>query len=87
MADGASNLFTEKASDKLRSPDDLENYVRVTNPSVWVALAACVFLLVGLFAWGLFGTATTSVSTTGTYVGGEVVCFLSAKDASKVHEG
>lgn len=87
MADEQSKLFTEKASDKLRSPDDLDEYVRVTNPSVWVVLAACAFLLIGLFAWGMFGTVTTSVSATATCAQGELVCFLPAEKASKVHVG
>ena len=87
MADETSNIFTKKASDKLRSPDDLDEYVRVTNPSVWVVLAACAILMIGLFAWGFFGTASTSVGAQGTYVNGEVVCFLPAENASKVHVG
>lgn len=44
MADEQSNIFTKKASDRLRSPDDLDEYVRVTNPSVWIVLAACAML-------------------------------------------
>lgn len=87
MADETSNLFTEKAADKLRSPDDLDEYVRVTNPNVWVVLAACTVLMIGLFAWGFLGTAETSVGATGTYVKGEVLCFLPSDEASSVHVG
>ena len=87
MADTESSIFNKKASEKLRSPDDLDNYVRVTNPSVWVALAACVALLVGILAWGVFGAVTTSVNTTGACVKGSVVCFLTAEDAAKVSVG
>ena len=87
MADDKSSIFTEKAQGKLRSPDDLNEYVRVTNPSVWVVLAACIVLLAGLLAWGLFGTVTTSVRATGAYVDGQTVCFLPADKASKVNAG
>ena len=87
MADDRSSMFTQKASEKLRSPDDLDEYVRVTNPSVWVVLAACAVLLIGLFAWGFLGTAATSAGATGAYVKGEAVCFLPADEASKVHVG
>lgn len=61
--------------------------MRVTNPSVWVVLAACAALLIGLLAWGVFGTVTTRVGTTSTCVNGQVVCFLSAEDASKINVG
>lgn len=87
MADEKSNIFTEKAANKLRSPDDLDEYVRVTNPSVWVVLAACAALLIGLFAWGFLGTAESSVSATGTCVKGQAICFLPADKVSNVHEG
>lgn len=87
MADATGSIFTKKATEKLRSPDDLDKYVQVTNPSVWVALAACIALLAGLLAWGVFGSVTTQVSTTGTVIDGTAVCLLSAEDVAKVHEG
>lgn len=87
MANETSELFTKEASEKLRSPDDIDEYVRVTNPSVWVVLAACTTLLIGLFAWGFLGTVETSVKTLGTCVKGEVVCFLPTEKVSEVHVG
>jgi hypothetical protein len=87
MADEKSSIFTKKASERLHSPDDLDEYVRVTNPSVWVVLAACTCLMIGLLAWGFLGTAETSVSAYATCAKGEVICFLPAEKASKVHVG
>ena len=87
MADVENSIFNKKAAEKLRSPDDLDKFLRVTNPSVWVVLAACVALLAGLLAWGALGAVTTSVSTTGVAVDGKAMCFLAAEDAAKVHVG
>ena len=87
MADAGSSIFNRKAAEKLRSPDDLDKHLQVTNPSVWVALAACLALLAGLLAWGVFGSVTTSVSATGVVVDDTAMCFLSAEDAAKVHAG
>ena len=87
MADAGSSIFNKKATEKLRSPDDLDKFVRVTNPSVWVILAACIALIVGLLAWGLFGAVTTSVSGKGAVVDGAAVCFLPAEDAAQVDVG
>ena len=85
MADVSSSIFNKKATEKLRSPDDLDKYVCVTNPSVWVVLFACIAMLAGLLAWGVFGAVTTSVSATGVVVNGKAMCFLEAEDAAKVH--
>ena len=87
MADIAGSIFNRNATEKLRSPDDLDKYVRVTNPSVWVVLIACIALLAGLLSWGVFGTVTTSVTTMGVAVDGHAMCFLTADDVSKVNEG
>lgn len=87
MADVRSSIFNQKATEKLRSPDDLDKYVRVTNPSVWIVLVVCIALLVGLLAWGAFGSVTTSVSTTGTIIEGKALCMLSAEDVAKVNAG
>lgn len=87
MAEEQNSIFTEKAADKLRSPDDLDEYLRATNPNVWVVLAACAALLIGLFAWGFLGTAETSVSASGTCVDGEVICFLPADKLASINEG
>ena len=87
MADASSSIFNRRAAEKLRSPDDLDKYVRVTSPSMWAVVAALVLLLAGLLAWGVFGSVTTSVSATGVAVDGEAMCFLAAEDAAKVHVG
>lgn len=87
MPESAGSIFNRKATAKLRNPDDLELYIRVTNPSVWAVLGACIFLLAGLLAWGVFGSVTTSVSAKGAVVEGNAVCFLAAEDVGKVHQG
>ena len=87
MANTNQSIFNKKATEKLQSPDDLDKYVRVTNPSVWVVVGACAALLIGLLAWGLFGAVFTSVSATGVMVDNKPICYLSAEDVAKVHKG
>ena len=82
-----SGIFTKKATEKLRSPDDLENYVRVTNPSAWITLGAFACLFVGLFAWGLFGTVSTSIDVSGTCLDGDVIGFIAEEQVADVHVG
>ena len=87
MAEAANPIFNRKATEKLRNPDDLERYIRVTSPSVWVVLGACVILLAGLLIWGLLGSVSTSVEATGAVVNNRAVCFLSAEEMAKVNVG
>ena len=87
MSEAEKSIFNERATEKLRSPDDLDKYIRVTNPSVWVVLAACVVLLAGLLMWGVLGSVTTNVTTTGVSIEGKAMCLLDAESAAKVHVG
>ena len=48
-------IFRQKNIDKISSPEKLDDYVRVTTPSVWIILIAIVLLLVGAVIWGIFG--------------------------------
>ena len=57
-------LFRKKAMARISSPEDLTGYLRVTNPGMWIILAAVIVLLVGLFAWSAVGTLETTVDAT-----------------------
>ena len=48
-------LFRKKSVDKVSSPEQLNEYIRVANPGVWMVLAAIVILLAGVVVWGFIG--------------------------------
>lgn len=53
-----NGIFRQKSIDKVSSPEKLDNYIRVTTPSVWITLAAILVLLAGAIIWGIFGEVT-----------------------------
>ncbi len=53
-----NGLFRQKSIDKVSSPEKLDDYIKVTTPSVWIALMAMILLLVGAIVWGFFGELT-----------------------------
>ena len=87
MADAGSSIFNEQARKRLQSPDDLDRYVRVTSPSVWVVLGAVIALVLGLLAWGIFGSVDTTVSATAVNTMNGTLCFLQPDQAARVKEG
>ena len=48
-----------KTPQRISSPDQLTDYLRVTNPGIWVLLACVILLLTGIFAWASIGTLET----------------------------
>lgn len=74
-------------SKRLRSPDDMERYLKITNPSVWIVLGACVAVLAGALVWGFFGSVSVRVQTFGVCKDGRTFSFLTTEDAGKVRTG
>ena len=42
------DLFRKEAVDKIASPEDLNSYVKVLNPRIWLILAGIVIAIAGL---------------------------------------
>ena len=53
-----TSIFREKSISRVSSPEQLNDYIRVTTPSVWIVLLAIVLLLVGMLAWTVLGRVT-----------------------------
>lgn len=58
---GNTSFFRKKSLDRISSPEQLTDYLRVTNPGIWIFLAAVVVLLAGVFIWSAVGTLETTV--------------------------
>ncbi|MBO4396823.1 MAG: hypothetical protein J5819_10825 [Eubacterium sp.] len=56
MSEENDNLYRKKSMDRISSPEQLDDYIRVTSPSVWLVLIAMILLLSGTLVWSIFGT-------------------------------
>ena len=59
------SIFRQKSIDRVSSPEQMNDYIRVTTPTVWLVLLALVILLLGMLAWSVFGTVQ-GVDANGT---------------------
>ena len=64
MAEQDKKVFRQEALDKISSPEQLNDYMKVTNPGIWIILAAVILLLGGLFAWSMVGKLETTATAT-----------------------
>ena len=62
MAENDTQIFRKKSLESISSPEQLTDYLCVTNPGIWAILAAVILLLGGLFAWATVGTLETRAS-------------------------
>lgn len=82
-----SNLFRKKSMDRISSPEQLNAYIRVATPSVWLVLLAIVVLLMGVCVWGVFGHMDTTVSLAAVSQDGVLTAYAHEADAGKISQG
>ncbi len=61
----SNSVYREKSLDRISSPEKLDDYIKVSNPSVWVIILALFILIGGFLYWGFFGSLPTTVTGTG----------------------
>lgn len=83
----AQELFRKKSLDKIKSPDSLNDYIRITNPGVWILLVAIIVLLIGTCIWGIFGNIETTVSAPGEVQQGILTCTVTPEQIIKIQTG
>lgn len=82
-----NHLFRSKSIERVSSPEQLNDYIRVSNPSVWMLLGAVITLLVGVCVWGVFGRVDTKLGCVCISDGGRSVVYVSESDRADVAEG
>ena len=74
-----SSLFREKNLQRISSPEQLNAYIRVSTPSVWMLLGAIVILLVGICVWGVFGRMDTKLSVVAVSENGTITAYTTVE--------
>lgn len=50
-----SSIFREKSLERISSPEEIDDYMKVTSPGMWLVLGAVFFLLAAAFFWSVTG--------------------------------
>ena len=83
-----NTLYRKKSLEKIESPEQLDQYLHVTGPSVWIILSAVIVLLAGIIIWSFSSSVESYISCTASvYDGNITVVFDDEKNASYLAEG
>jgi hypothetical protein len=83
----SNTLFRKNSLDRISSPEQLNDYIKVSNPSIWIVLIALFIFLAAVAIWGMTGSMPTSINLQGVTQGGQVICYLNPDDAAAVKQG
>lgn len=73
--------------ERISSPEKLEDYMRVTNPGIWMVLTAVIVLLAGLIICASVGKVETRFPVEASVSGGSASVLLDADTEYTVEEG
>ena len=68
MADETANAggyFRRSTMNRVASSEELDHYIKVTNPSAWIVTIAALLLVSGVLVWAIFATVPITIETTG----------------------
>lgn len=80
-------IFRKKSLERIASPDQLDDYLKVSGSSVWVLVAALLMILTAAGVWCFWGRIPTTVSGIGLHTETETVCFVKAADSQVIEPG
>ena len=78
-----NQIFRQKSLDQISSPEQLHDYLQVTNPTIWLALAAVILLLAGLLVWSSVARVDSFASATATVNSGSMVIRIDDPEMAK----
>lgn len=82
-----NRLFRKSSIERVSSPEQLNDYIKVANPGVWMLLAAVVLLLAGVCVWGIFGRLDTKIPTAGMCMDGTFTCYVTEEKVGNIKSG
>lgn len=82
-----STIFRSKSIDRISSPEQLNDYVRVSTPGVWMALIAIITLLIGVCVWGVLGTIDSTVQMVVWIEDGKAISYVKEADIDSIKIG
>lgn len=80
-------IFRKKSLDRIGSPEQLTDYIRVSTPSVWLVLLAIVILLIAALVWSVFGALPNNVTLNGIVQDGVGTCYVDKEMMSSLKVG
>lgn len=92
MPENESGLFRKSTLERVSSPEQLNEYIKVTNPSLIVMLLGIFTILAAAMVWVFCGGIPNSVELSGvvaTNIKGEqsVYCYVPIGTSKKIKQG
>ena len=87
MAEQSTSVFRKESLQRISSPEQLTDYLKVTNPGIWMMLIAIIMFLIGLFAWSTIGKLETKAACKAVVSNGTAEIYVTDNSKGNVTAG
>lgn len=70
------SIFRKESLDRIESPEQLDEYIKVSHPKVWMMIGALLVAALAVIVWSVVGTLPQTMEVKGVTVGGEYDSLL-----------
>ncbi len=78
------DIFRKKSIDNMDSPENLDSFLRITNPPIWFAIIGVIILLIGTVIWGCMAKLEVKLDGVVVSKAGKAVCYVSELDIASI---
>lgn len=82
-----NKIYREKSIQRISSPEQLDDYIKVTGTGMWMVMGAMILLLAGVCVWAVFGRLDTVIKAPAVVKDGTLSCYLKETDRERVTVG
>ena len=77
------SIFRRESLDRVESPEQLDAYIKVSHPKVWLIMAALLVAVISVIVWSVVGSLPQTMTVKGVTVGGNVInCYECVENAN-----
>ena len=87
MEEQKTKVFRQKSLDRISSPEQLNDYLKVTDPGIWAIMAAVILLFGGLIAWSMAGRIESFEDGVALVENGQAQILVTEPTRSEIKSG
>lgn len=77
------SIFRKESLDRVESPEQLDEYIKVSHPKVWLIMAALLVAAAAVIVWSVIGSLPQTMEVKGVTVGDNVInCYEDVENAN-----
>src|SRR5437762_11937605 len=82
----STGMFRKEALEKLSSPEQLDQLLKVTSSKGWLALLSLAVLIGAVIVWSILGSIPSTINGEGILIRGNAVQLIDTPRAGRVRK-